>query len=211
MERTRNRPIPSGLFSVKNAIILAFTLCTLGFIILIQFSITPALLGLLNIILYNLVYTPLKYRSSFALLAGALVGAIPPLIGWTACGGNPINISILLVCLFIFLWQIPHFWFLLTRFKKDYKAAGIESVSDFMSNKIIQQLNYLWLTSAAIVSIAISFLITSTLAFIFIVMILNIALFITLMTLKNKSKLQFIILNMYLIVTLTLLGIFSLS
>ena len=88
MKRTRNRPIPSGKISAKNALVFALFLIISGSIILFSGSGLLALsIGLLNLFWYNFVYTPLKKRSSLAIIPGSLVGALPPMVGWVAGGG----------------------------------------------------------------------------------------------------------------------------
>jgi len=107
MDRTRHRPVPSGKISPYSALIIAIGFCAGGSLILLETSIVSVMLGLLTVILYNGLYTVLKPKSSFAVLPGGLVGAIPPMIGWTAAGGSLAQPEILFVATLMFLWQIP--------------------------------------------------------------------------------------------------------
>ena len=89
MERTRLRPIPRGAVSPRAAVLFASALGTLGFLLLRMASdFRPALLGLLAWGWYNGLYTPLKRFSAFAVVPGAVIGALPPAMGWTAAGGD---------------------------------------------------------------------------------------------------------------------------
>ncbi len=74
-----------------------------------------AALGIFTLLWYNLVYTPLKRITAFAVLPGALIGAMPPLIGWTAAGGNPLDMEIMAVAFLLFVGQMPHYWLLLLK------------------------------------------------------------------------------------------------
>ncbi len=103
MDRTKNRPIPSGRISSSNALYISLLFVLSGSLILFFGSNLLALgLGLLNLIWYNFIYTLLKRRSPFAIVPGSLVGAIPPVIGWVAAGGAIYLILKLLLSLFSF-------------------------------------------------------------------------------------------------------------
>ena len=82
-----------------------------------------ALLGLANIVIYSLVYTPLKPRTSLCTLVGAICGALPPIMGWTGAG-NSISLGAMLLGTILFLWQIPHFLSLVWVCRDDYAKAG---------------------------------------------------------------------------------------
>ena len=132
MERTALRPIPSGDISPVAAVATALALMLTGLAALAVFTnITAALLGLFNILLYNFVYTPLKRRTWLALLPGALVGAIPPLIGFTAAGGALFALPAVFLSLFLFLWQFPHFWLLQIEYRNDYILGGFSGFIRF--------------------------------------------------------------------------------
>jgi protoheme IX farnesyltransferase len=151
MERTKNRPIPSGAISPQNALIIACILSLAGMIILWVWSgWLPALLGALNLAWYNGVYTPLKRRSYFAVLAGAVNGAVPPLIGWVAAGGRIADPKILFIAFFILVWQIPHFWLLLLMHGGEYKKAGFYAITDGISAKMQPIILLAWIFATAI-------------------------------------------------------------
>ncbi len=145
MNRTRQRPIPSGKISPGSALIIGIGFCLGGSLILAETGLIPVLLGLLTIFLYNGIYTPLKPISSFAILPGGLVGAIPPLIGWTAAGGPVSHPNILFIATLMFLWQMPHFWLLIIRYGKEYEAAGFSTLKQRMDETQIKRLVFWWM------------------------------------------------------------------
>ena len=153
MKRTRNRPIPSGKISAKNALVFALFLIIIGSIILFLGSGLLALsIGLLNLFWYNFVYTPLKKRSSLAIIPGSLVGALPPMVGWVAGGGNIFDPQILILGFFFFIWQIPHFWLLLLIFGKDYEQAGFPTLTQIFNMEQLSRITFIWIASTFVVS-----------------------------------------------------------
>lgn len=145
MKRTSKRPIPSGRISAGAALFLSLFFVFLGVRLLLYNGILPALLGIANVLLYNLLYTPLKTKSPLSILPGALVGAVPPIIGWTSAGANPLDLPIIYIAIFMFLWQIPHFWLLLIMFGKEYEEAGFYSISKYFSTSQIKYLVFIWI------------------------------------------------------------------
>jgi len=88
MKRTQDRPIPSGRISPSNALLFAIGLVVLGSAILYFFSGFLAMqLGVLTLIWYNAIYTPLKKKTAFAVIPGSFIGAFPPMVGYAAAGG----------------------------------------------------------------------------------------------------------------------------
>lgn len=144
MERTKLRPIPSGELSPKKAIAISIVYIVLGTLLLLIKGYIPALLGLANVVFYNLIYTPLKTKSPLSILPGALVGAVPPLIGWTVAGDSLLHPTIIYIAVFMFLWQLPHFWLLLIMLGKEYEKAGFSSISKFFNTNQIKNLVVFW-------------------------------------------------------------------
>lgn len=126
MERTIGRPIPSGRVSETEALIFGLLLC-FGAEIYLLFAVNwlTAALGLIVIVVYVLVYTPLKTRTSACTAIGAIPGAMPPLMGWTAAADS---ISMAAWGLFAmqFLWQFPHFFAIAWMYRDQYRNAGIK-------------------------------------------------------------------------------------
>jgi len=124
MMRTKNRVMTTGRINTNTAIVFGCFLLALGIKVL-SFINTPTLIfGLIGACTYVFAYTPLKHKSGFSLYVGAIAGATPAVIGYTAATGGLDSIMWLLFA-FMFLWQIPHF-FAISRYRYDeYAAAGV--------------------------------------------------------------------------------------
>ena len=126
MQRTQDRPLPSGRMSVSEAFILAAFMGVVGIAILyLCINSLSAILGTLALGLYTLVYTPLKRVSPFAVFVGAFPGAIPPMLGWVAAT-NHLDITAWILFSIQFIWQFPHFWAIAWVLDDDYKKAGFK-------------------------------------------------------------------------------------
>ena len=124
MDRTKTRPLPSNRMGVNEALMVCIVTGLVGVFVLWYYTnLASAVLGLLAILLYTLVYTPMKRKSPIAVFIGAVPGAIPPLLGWVAATGN-FNTAALLLFAIQFLWQFPHFWAIAWVLDDDYKKAG---------------------------------------------------------------------------------------
>ncbi len=150
MARTAGRPLPSGRMKPRTALAIAAVMLASGSLLLGFATTVALLLGLLNVLLYNFIYTGLKKRTTLSIVPGALVGAVPPLIGYTAAGGAMTDTVILLFALFMFLWQMPHFWLLLVRYGSEYEKAGIMTVYSSMSSGQIRQLVMAWIIGSSL-------------------------------------------------------------
>jgi len=157
MNRTSGRPIPTGQIQPKQGVIISALFILAGALTLWSMGWLPMTLGILNILLYNGVYTWLKPRSSFAVLPGGLVGAIPPIIGWTAAGGSLTHPNIIFIAALMFLWQMPHFWLLIIRYGKEYEAAGFATLNRRLGDGQIKRLVIWWM------AISLLFLLTAPL------------------------------------------------
>jgi len=126
MERTVNRPIPSHLVESEIALLFGVCLSSIGLTILwIGTNPWACSLTLLTLIVYLLIYTPLKKRSPYATEIGAISGALPPLIGWVAASGEPSTYGWILFGI-LFTWQLPHFMAIAWNFREDYKKGGFK-------------------------------------------------------------------------------------
>jgi protoheme IX farnesyltransferase len=128
MSRTRRRPLPAGRISPDAAVRFAWML---GFasvaLLAIGTNLLSVVLALAAIAAYVLVYTPLKYRTPLALVIGAIPGAAPPLLGWTAATGS-IDAPALVLFAILLVWQLPHFLAIALYRQDDYARAGIKIV-----------------------------------------------------------------------------------
>src|SRR5665647_1032196 len=144
MQRTVRRPIPTGEISRMTALLIAVILIFGGTVLLSLNGWLPMALGLSNIVFYNLIYTPLKTRSWLAIIPGALVGAVPPLIGWTSAGFYIFHPNAIFIATFVFLWQIPHFWLLMIKYGKEYELSGFSSISKMLNERQIKLVVFYW-------------------------------------------------------------------
>ncbi|NBV87466.1 MAG: protoheme IX farnesyltransferase [Verrucomicrobia bacterium] len=124
MERTRGRPLPGGRWTRGNVLSLGVCLGAAGVSLLwLTLPVLTALLAVATIVIYLLIYTPMKRRSSLCVLVGAVSGALPPVIGWAASGSGehwaawvPFGI--------LFCWQMPHFLAIAWMYREEYRSAG---------------------------------------------------------------------------------------
>jgi protoheme IX farnesyltransferase len=126
MERTKNRPLPSGRIKPTIALILGLFLITICLGTLFAFVNTiTGTLGLIATVVYVFLYTPMKKISSWALFAGAIPGAIPPLMGWTTATNSIGSLGMVLFGI-LFIWQLPHFLSISMYHAKDYNNADFK-------------------------------------------------------------------------------------
>ncbi len=125
MRRTQARPLPSGRLDAGKALVFAIAISVAGFVEL-WFGANPlcALLGLITLLTYLFVYTPLKQRSPHSTTVGSIPGAMPPLIGFAAASGT-LTWDAWVLFAILLLWQFPHFYAIAWMYKDDYARAGI--------------------------------------------------------------------------------------
>ncbi len=146
MERTKNRPIASGRMSPRTGLIIGIVL------ILLAMGLIYSLLGLTGVnifmfafIWYNAMYTPLKKKSALAVVPGAILGVIPPAIGWLTAGHTLMELEFIALALYFFIWQVPHFWLLVMLFHGDYKDGGYPTAMKLFGQASLQRLTFVWL------------------------------------------------------------------
>jgi len=153
MLRTARRPIPSGRMRARIALVISILLIVLGALCLAPNPVA-LLLGVFTVLWYNGVYTPLKRVSAFAAIPGGVVGAVPPMIGWTAAGGDAFDPRILAVAFFFFVWQVPHFWLLLLRIGDDYARAGLPTLTQVFTRRQLARIIYVWMIATAVACVS---------------------------------------------------------
>lgn len=154
--RTRNRPLPRGVLSKQTVFIQVLVLLTAGTFLLVWIAetILPALVGLATVVLYNGFYTPLKPKSVWAILPGAICGMLPPYIGWLSAGGPAFDLVIALWMVMLGIWQIPHSWMILLKQRQEFfKNAGYYSVVTRYSLKQLRKITLVWVFAFASLSL----------------------------------------------------------
>jgi len=149
MKRTRQRPLPTGVLSPLHALTASLILMAAGLYILSMLGSVSFSLGLSAILWYNGLYTWLKKKTAFAAVPGAVIGAVPPAIGWTTAGGAILDARLLALCAVFFLWQVPHFWLLVLRHGDEYEQAGLPSLSRVFSQEQLARLAFTWIAATA--------------------------------------------------------------
>ncbi len=124
MERTRTRPLPSGRITARRALAWGLASSAIGTAVLVV-GVNPLTAGLAagTILLYVVVYTPLKVRTPLNTVIGAVVGAVPPMMGWTAATGR-VELGAWILFGILFVWQVPHFLALAWMYRDDYARGG---------------------------------------------------------------------------------------
>lgn len=146
MPRTQNRPIASKKITPNEGLIISVILIILSFFaIWLSLDFIGVLIFISVIILYNGLYTKTKKHTVYAVIYGAVLGVIPPLIGWIAGGGDITDIRFLTICLFYFVWQIPHFWLLILKYYKQYEKAGYKTVATVFGVQRLERITFIWL------------------------------------------------------------------
>ena len=124
MQRTKNRPLPTGRMTVTTALIIAIVFTILGIGILYSINPKCALFGAISIFLYTSAYTPLKAVTPLSVFVGAIPGAIPFMLGWVAATGE-FGVEAGFLFLIQFFWQFPHFWAIGWLQFEEYNKAGL--------------------------------------------------------------------------------------
>jgi heme o synthase len=131
MRRTRNRPLPGRRMTLDEGLIIGITCSVAGILWLsLATNLAAGMLSALTIGVYVFVYTPLKRVTTLNTIVGAIPGALPPVIGWTAARGQASFESWILFAM-LFLWQMPHFLSISWLYREDYKQAGFVMLASF--------------------------------------------------------------------------------
>ena len=123
MKRTRNRPLPAGRMKVPEAMIVSIITGVIGLFLLYQINYISFALGLIALVSYVVIYTPLKKITPISVFVGAFPGSIPPMIGYIAATGE-FGFEPGMIFLVQFVWQFPHFWAIAWKGSEDYSKGG---------------------------------------------------------------------------------------
>ena len=134
MNRTKDRPIPSGRMDVRSAFLIGSILTIIGIVVLYIINPKTAMFGAISIFIYVSLYTPLKTKTPLSVFVGAFPGAIPFMLGWVAATGE-FGIEAGTLFMIQFFWQFPHFWAIGWFLFEDYKRGGFFMLPNGERNK----------------------------------------------------------------------------
>ena len=151
MLRTCRRPLPRLRIRPANALFFSLgLLCSGLFALLLTGVLSAPLLGLFAFVWYNGVYTYLKRKTAFAIVPGALIGAIPPAIGWITGGGAGLDPKLITLCFFFFIWQVPHSWLHIMKFGQEYEKAGLPSLTTIFNTLQMKRIIFNWIFATTV-------------------------------------------------------------
>ncbi len=158
MTRTKDRPIPSGRISPNHALGFTIVMTIIGsWLIYDGSNFLGFQLGLLAMIWYNAIYTPLKRKTAFAVIPGSVIGSLPPLVGWVAGGGSLVDPQAMILAFFFFIWQVPHFWLLMLKYGEEYKKAGYPAITSIYSPQQLKNTTFIWTFATAVSALMIPY------------------------------------------------------
>ncbi len=193
MKRTRNRPLPSG--SIKPSVVFILILLEVligSFLLYISGGFVVVFLGILALIWYNFIYTPIKKITPFAVIPGSVTGAIPPMIGWVVGGSSLIDPKLFVLAFFFFISQVPHFWLLMLKYGKEYETAGLPTVNSVLSDKQIKRVTFVWIVATSLNVVLLVFVgLFKTLFFKIVVLVAAVWLIVIFSKLLRKSENDF--------------------
>lgn len=147
LSRTSNRPLVHNKLPYIHVLLQAVFLSITGLLILYVLDKASFLVGVVGLLLYNVVYTPLKLKTIYSLIPGAICGAAPPYIGWLAAGGEYFSFRALLPVMLLIFWQIPHFFLVLLIHQSDYLRNMLPNVLYRLSESGVRRIFLPWSTA----------------------------------------------------------------
>jgi protoheme IX farnesyltransferase len=153
--RTRRRALPMGEVGSRAALLQALALIlvgTLGMFVVTGSMLLPTM-GLIGVCVYNLVYTPLKRRTTLAIVPGAVCGVVPIPMGWMAAGGDLAAPEVWILVVVLGVWQLPHFWLVVLASREDYRESGIPNMLRVLSVHQLHKLVFVWVTAFAVLTL----------------------------------------------------------
>jgi len=157
MLRTCSRPLPAGRIGLRTALALGLGTSAAGLAVLaFGTNLLTAALSLFTILLYVLVYTPLKVRTPFNTVVGAVCGAVPPMMGWAAATGS-LEAGAWVLGGLLFVWQVPHFLALAWLYREDYARGGFRMLPAVdLEGRLTGRLAFVWAAALLPVTAALS-------------------------------------------------------
>lgn len=209
MSRTKNRPIAAKRISPKHGFYISTILILIATLfIYLSLGIKGIIIFALVILLYNGFYTFAKKTTIYAAVYGAVLGVIPPMIGWISANGDLKTLEFFSLGLFYFIWQIPHFWLLVLKYKKDYKKAKFPTMIDNFGVDGLERITFIWLLLTLIAGsfLLMVFSVNYLTVLISLAIVNFITLFFILKLINNHNYLHnFIAINCYMLFTMALL------
>lgn len=152
MDRTMSRPLPSGRTRPVTVVSFSISCIASGFFVLLYFvSLQVACMGLFAVFWYNAIYLFIKRKNAFASIPGSIAGAIPPVVGFEAGGGHIPDPGLLILAVFMVVWQIPHFWLIVKKYGKDYEKAKLPSLTRVFTARQLSRITFTWIISTAMI------------------------------------------------------------
>lgn len=214
MNRTKNRPISSGRLSPNKGLFISLFLIFFSFIfIYFSLKLLGVILFISVIFLYNLFYTKAKKITIYAAVYGAVLGIVPPLIGWLSAGGKITDIGFVALGLFYFIWQIPHFWLLTLKYHKEYENANFPTIVNFFGIQAVERITFIWLLLTLIAGMFLTLVfVKSSIFIIFLILLLNIYTLFIVFKLRSTHNyiFTFVNINSYMLALMGILVINSL-
>jgi heme o synthase len=212
MNRTLSRPLAQKSMSLRTVWIICLLSASIGsYLIFIGGGLIALALGLFTMLWYNGIYTPLKKITPFAVVPGALTGAIPPFIGFTGAGGYLLHPEILALGFVFFMAQIPHFWMIQIKYNNEYKNAGFPVLTSLISKNALESLTFIWVTAslASTMLLPLFQIVTHNVSIYSLFIISGIILLVFLNRLFNgvamKDKVYFTLFNLYFLFVMTII------
>ncbi len=151
MDRTKNRPIPTGKIKAWQALLISLVEITGGIWLLYAGSgFEAAFLGFMAFVWYNIIYTPMKRISAFAVIPGSVIGSIPPMVGWVAGGGSIADPQLYIMAFFFFISQVPHFWLLTLKYGDEYHKAGFPIITKVFIPTQTIRVTFVWIVATSL-------------------------------------------------------------
>ena len=210
MDRTKHRPVASGKISVQKGFGISFALIALSFLfIYLSLSFIGVLLFAFVIIMYNLFYTKAKKITIYAAVYGAVLGVIPPLIGWISAQGSVLDIGFISLGLFYFIWQIPHFWLLTLKYHKQYEKASFPTVVKVFGVEGMERITFIWLLLTLIAGLYLTAIFANSMVITIILILVNLYTLFNIFKLRSEHNYlkTFISINIFMLALMILLVI----